>query len=1309
VAETLSGTTWSAAIVAPPTGDPSATLNGVSCVSATSCVSVGYSYSAAAPVAETLSGTTWSAANLPPPLYGLPSTTINGVSCVTTTSCVAVGYSPLYAPVAYTSAPACVPGVLDNCVFAEATPFAMDAAPVGATTQTLSDIVENVTTQPQPITDVGVFNASNMPVNGSTDSGSVGIPGTAWPESAITEFTLPAGDTCAGTTLAPGATCDIPFAFHPTVAGSVTDSLCLNYTAGTSIGDCIGLDGTTTAPSTITLPPGCAGTDCPGLGTGVQVIPTFDARNKNISPAAYPFGIEAQILDFVPQSTTAGTVTSHSITITNSTSSATTPFALGLAQGTVTPREYAISGTTCPASGSDAYPYGPLAPGASCTVTATWTVPATGTPYTAGSLTVESDIAAGPSSGSAYGSIGLLADNQVSRERLNELTPSFAVSPGTTQILGTPTTCTTTTCTFALDPSAYGGTSGDTLTFTWSWSGTDAAGHAVSGTSTTTGVCDAACAAGTSGVAIPAADATVTLPESAPGSSGAFTPYEVNLVVTDTTTPGTVVAPVLSQALTVLPSSVASCPSGDLSLAATSGSEQSTAAGTAFADPLVATVTCDATTPALPVLDATVTFTAPSSSTSASGTPAPVSATTTSLGAASTSVTANEIPGAWDLTANASLGSGSAGPVSYSLTNTVGSTPTTTTVTCTPDPSMFTNDVACTSKTVETSTGHPVTAGAVTIESTATGTPAITHAGVVNSLGEATLTTTDLPIGSNPVDASYSGDGVDAPSQGATTETVTEIPTSTSVSCSPNPAEIGTSVPCTATVTATVGPVPLGPVTISTSGGSLGTCTLAQGTCVVTATGLTPGTVGVTANYPGSTPDAASHGTTTHQTSIPVTSCASGSIVIAATSGSGQATHIKTVFGAPVVATVTCDDAASGVTALVYGATVAFTAPATGPSGSTAHATVVTGAAGTASTTVLADAVVGGWNLTGAIAGATATPGAAWALTNSAWDTPTTTTVTCSPNPTTVGTTVTCTSVTVVTATLAPVTSGAVTITAPGGISLGVHAVSKTGQVTVTTASLAAGSDVIEAAYGGTAFFGGSTGHTTEFVQSTPPSTGTTPPSTGTTPPSTGTTPPSTGTTPPSTGTTPPSTGTTKTSTKKSTPTAYRAVVPTTTSVTCSYVVRSKHQTSAVTCIAEVRTQSGRVPPGGVLRFAINGSNTNVGPFAIGHTGDHSAPPFRLMKNGRYEISAFYSGTHAGTTTYLASVGSAGATVNLLVCLVPNGVSTGWFLATGLPWILFIIVGLFIAFGLLLRRRYVGEDVERDLVYEDDYKEDQQS
>jgi len=84
---------WSVSRAVPP-GAFESVLNGVSCASATACVSVGYYLRAVdqtqLPFAEIWNGTTWSVQAVPPPT-GAAGAALSQVSCVSQATCIGVG------------------------------------------------------------------------------------------------------------------------------------------------------------------------------------------------------------------------------------------------------------------------------------------------------------------------------------------------------------------------------------------------------------------------------------------------------------------------------------------------------------------------------------------------------------------------------------------------------------------------------------------------------------------------------------------------------------------------------------------------------------------------------------------------------------------------------------------------------------------------------------------------------------------------------------------------------------------------------------------------------------------------------------------------------------------------------------------------------------------------------------------------------------------------------------------------------------------------------------------------------------------
>ena len=98
--ETLAAGVWTDAVLPAPAGLVNPELSAITCSSATSCVAVGSAYqsvgsgdafaSATVPYADVLSGTTWTASQLPTPANSI-SPTLTALSCPAATTCVAVG------------------------------------------------------------------------------------------------------------------------------------------------------------------------------------------------------------------------------------------------------------------------------------------------------------------------------------------------------------------------------------------------------------------------------------------------------------------------------------------------------------------------------------------------------------------------------------------------------------------------------------------------------------------------------------------------------------------------------------------------------------------------------------------------------------------------------------------------------------------------------------------------------------------------------------------------------------------------------------------------------------------------------------------------------------------------------------------------------------------------------------------------------------------------------------------------------------------------------------------------------------------
>ncbi len=184
---------------------------------------------------------------------------------------------------------------------------------------------------------------------------------------------------------------------------------------------------------------------------------------------------------------------------------------------------------------------------------------------------------------------------------------------------------------------------------------------------------------------------------------------------------------------------------------------------------------------------------------------------------------------------------------------------TTTTVTCSPNPSLYGQSVTC-AVSVSNGTSTPVSqydTGSVTISASSGQSCKAT---LTDGTGQCSLT--GLPVGTITATADYPGGTNNAPSSGSTIITVFRNPTATAVSCSPNPAVLGQTVVCAVTVSNDKATAPTGVVTITSSGQSC-EAILSSGNGQCSLTGLSAGGITATADYPGDTNDAPSSGSTT--------------------------------------------------------------------------------------------------------------------------------------------------------------------------------------------------------------------------------------------------------------------------------------------------------------------------------------------------------------------------------------------------------------------------------------------------------------
>jgi hypothetical protein len=194
------------------------------------------------------------------------------------------------------------------------------------------------------------------------------------------------------------------------------------------------------------------------------------------------------------------------------------------------------------------------------------------------------------------------------------------------------------------------------------------------------------------------------------------------------------------------------------------------------------------------------------------------------------------------LTAHSGGDSNNSPADSNTVIQVVGKLPSTTTVTANPNPSTSGQTIVLTATVAAGSGASGVPTGSVTFSngSTQIGSAALNAAGV------ATVSVSNLPAGTYPLAATYSGDTTFAGSSGTVTVTV-KSPTTTTVSFSANNVSPGQAVTVTATVTPSGA---TGQVTFFDNGANIGSATLANGSASIRIT-PTGGVHTVTATYAG--------------------------------------------------------------------------------------------------------------------------------------------------------------------------------------------------------------------------------------------------------------------------------------------------------------------------------------------------------------------------------------------------------------------------------------------------------------------------
>lgn len=373
---------------------------------------------------------------------------------------------------------------------------------------------------------------------------------------------------------------------------------------------------------------------------------------------------------------------------------------------------------------------------------------------------------------------------------------------------------------------------------------------------------------------------------------------------------------------------------------------------------------------------------------------------------------------------------------SASLTQTVNKATPTMTLTSSANPSTANQPVTFTATLPTGATGTVTfTSGA-----TALGT------GTINN-GIASVVTSTLPVGSNPITATYSGDSSNNAATATLTQTVNKVTPAMTLTSSDNPSSVSQPV----TFIATLPVAATGTVTFTNGSTVIGTSNINNGSASVTTSTLPVGSDAITATYSGdANNNTASASLTQTVNSTPST--------VTLTSSANPST-----VGQSVTFTATVPSTATGTVTFTNGSTVLGTSNV-----SSGTATVSTSTLPVGSETITAT-----YNGDSTHATATAT-----LIQTVDKATPTVTVTTSGPS--TYGQPVT------ITTTLPQGTTGTVTVTS-GGTTLGTGTVSPGGTVTITTSTLPVGSNPITATYSGDSNNNPATGSTTQTVNKDTP------------------------------------------------------------------------------------------------------------------------------------------------------------------------------------------------------------------------------
>jgi len=419
-----------------------------------------------------------------------------------------------------------------------------------------------------------------------------------------------------------------------------------------------------------------------------------------------------------------------------------------------------------------------------------------------------------------------------------------------------------------------------------------------------------------------------------------------------------------------------------------------------------------------------------------------------------------------DISASYSGDSNFQASTSSPVSLTVNQSPTTTSISLAPNPSVFGQAVTLTVIVAPSGGGTGTPSGIVTFSDGANtlGTASL------DGSGRTSLTVSPLTVGSHSITASYGGDANFLGSSTAASQTVNKSPTTTNVSSAPNPGVYGQAVTFTAIVAASSGGAgtPSGTVTFNEGANTLGSASVDNtGRASLTVNSLTAGSHNIIGSYSGD------------GNFLLSSAAASQTVNKSPTTTSVNSTPNHSVHGQTV--TLTAIVSASGGGAGTPAGTVTFS------DGASTVGSAPLDNTGTASLPV-SSLTVGSHSITANYSGDSNFLGSSAAASQTVNKSPTTMSVNSAPNPSVYGQAVTFTAIVAASGGGAGTPSGTVMFN-DGASTLGSASLDTSGTAVLTVNSLTAGSHNITASYTGDASFLASTATVSQTVNKSPTTT----------------------------------------------------------------------------------------------------------------------------------------------------------------------------------------------------------------------------